>query len=645
MTTITTLDITRLPVDKLDRHPSNRPLGLNLEKIEQIKASMSQYGFYSNQPIVVRPVANHYQIIKGEHRFIAAQELGFVEVPCSVQEMTDAEALVQLIIGNIQSENKPLEIGLNAMEFISAYGKDGESARDYSDKASVNYKSLSRYVKAAKVYIHLSQNVLNVENILQEDAKLAEIEKCTQSDWKWLHDFIATNDLSTINTIAVCKAVRDLDESIAPAYLAGLFDGLTLKQRTAQEVLTADKSKTLSNTRALSDAIQAAYSKLDSTAILYTYNIETDTIEQHEVELQSEFISTLKTQKRLDAQIVNKIAIDIIDKKQRFSIEAAENTRQYYKATKNHEEAQSRIAMDRELDASLFDNWMACQDEQAIATANNVSIHRVKITVANTKAMAGSLSTFTELAKDKDGNNITDGEGDVVAGFDIPIYNIWTFAKKTNEVTHFGNSEQRIVENLVYACTSPFDIVFDPFAGGGATIDVCRKRFRRYWISDRKPTTLRERDIRQHDLVSSSGTVILPDLHNLWSEVTLTYLDPPYWRQAAGQYSDDATDLANMPLDQFTATMAAIVNSIANSQARGYIALIIQPTQWSADNRQFTDHVTDIDRAVNKDRLVIDNRVSVPYSTEQYNAQQVEWSKANKKFLVLTRELIIWRII
>jgi hypothetical protein len=35
-------------------------------------------------------------------------------------------------------------------------------------------------------------------------------------------------------------------------------------------------------------------------------------------------------------------------------------------------------------------------------------------------------------------------------GWSPPLYNIWTFAKKTNVVDHFGNSEQRILENLLY---------------------------------------------------------------------------------------------------------------------------------------------------------------------------------------------------
>ena len=32
------------------------------------------------------------------------------------------------------------------------------------------------------------------------------------------------------------------------------------------------------------------------------------------------------------------------------------------------------------------------------------------------------------------------------------------------------------------------------FAGGGSTPDVCRKRFRRCWVSDRKPIVEREQD-------------------------------------------------------------------------------------------------------------------------------------------------------
>ena len=275
----------------------------------------------------------------------------------------------------------------------------------------------------------------------------------------------------------------------------------------------------------------------------------------------------------------------------------------------------------------IFDMYLACYTQAEIAE----DVGLTQKTIANEIESFSNFGTSSKITKTS--ANFMDED------FTPPIYNVWSYGKKTNGVGHFGNSEQRIVENLLYLYTEPFDIVLDPFGGGGSTIDVCRKRLRRYYVSDRKPIVEREAEIRKLDIVKE-----LPPLDNRWSDVALTYLDPPYWRQAAGQYSNDAEDLANMPLSDFTDYLTGVVQRISQKQSRGVIALLIQPTQWSADNRKFTDHVTDLVRSVGNKRLVLENRVSCPYQTEQYNAQQVEWAKANRKLLVITRELIVWRI-
>jgi DNA-binding CsgD family transcriptional regulator len=278
----------------------------------------------------------------------------------------------------------------------------------------------------------------------------------------------------------------------------------------------------------------------------------------------------------------------------------------------------------------IIDSWLACETNEDIAESLGMSVKPVKNTLSDfSETLPKSLKVLADFS-DSD--------------FTPPLYNVWRFSKLKNDVAHFGNSEQTIVENLLYLYTEPFDIVVDPFAGGGSTIDVCRKRLRRYWCSDRKPIVERENDIRQMDVIGDDGSIQVPPLNKRWSEVCLTYLDPPYWRQAAGKYSDDPTDLANMELEQFTDTLARLVREISQRQSKGVIALLIQPTQWSADDRQYTDHVTDLVRAVGNKRLILENRVSCPYQSEQYNAQQVEWAKANRKLLVLSRELIIWRI-
>jgi len=225
-------------------------------------------------------------------------------------------------------------------------------------------------------------------------------------------------------------------------------------------------------------------------------------------------------------------------------------------------------------------------------------------------------------------------------GWAPPNNSVWAFSKKTNETSHFGNTEARIVDNLLYLYTQPLDIVIDPFGGGGATLDLCEKRMRRCWISDRAPKPGLENDIRKLDICKE-----LPPLNKRWSEVALTYLDPPYWKQAEGQYSKDAEDLANMSLEDFTNNMVEIVRRIGEKQRSGsVVALIIQPTQWKAEGRQFTDHVFDIVRGVSKTtKLKVANRVHCPYQTEQCTPQMVEWAKENKELLVLSRELVIWK--
>jgi len=274
----------------------------------------------------------------------------------------------------------------------------------------------------------------------------------------------------------------------------------------------------------------------------------------------------------------------------------------------------------------IFDLWLACYTQQEIAELVGDGSDAERKSVERTLGQFGNVA---DLSK-------TDAaSADHANDFAVPIYNIWKQQEKTNNVGHFGNSEVRWVDNLLYLYTKPFDVVIDPFAGGGSTIDICKKRFRRYFVSDRKPIVEREKEIRTHDL--TEGLPKPPQ----WKDVRLVYLDPPYWKQAEGQYSDDKNDLANMTLEKFNEALAGVINGFAKKLTDAYIALIIQPTQWKAPERQYTDHVGDMLRAV---KLPVDMRYSVPYESQQCNAQMVEWAKENKTCLVLTREIVVWKV-
>ena len=282
---------------------------------------------------------------------------------------------------------------------------------------------------------------------------------------------------------------------------------------------------------------------------------------------------------------------------------------------------------DKELTERLkrdaFNLWLGCSTQEEIAEAIGVP----RQTVTRWIDDFAQTDHLSDLSKTLAAH---------MADFEKPIYNIWKQQDKTPGVTHFGNSEVRWLDNLLYLYTQPFDIVVDPFAGGGSTIDVCRRRMRRFWVSDRKPIVERKDEIREHDI--NAGLPKPPQ----WKDVRLVYLDPPYWKQAQGKYSKDPEDLANMELHQFHQTLASTVNAFGKKLPESAaIALIIQPTQWAAPNHAYTDHIAAMLGAV---KLPLDMRFSVPYESQQYNAQTVEWAKANRRCLVLTREIVVWKV-
>ena len=274
----------------------------------------------------------------------------------------------------------------------------------------------------------------------------------------------------------------------------------------------------------------------------------------------------------------------------------------------------------------IFEAYLAWKTEQDIAALEGMpqrTVHDQIEELAYLDNCPKSLKVVAEF-----------GEED----FPIPLYNVWTWTRKTTELDHPGNSGVGIVEWLLYLYTQPFDVVLDFFAGSGSTIDVCKKRLRRYWVSDRTPSPARQSEIRQWDITEG-----LPPFRKRWSDVALVYLDPPYWKQMYERCSKDPEDLANMDLEAFTATLAGLIRSCAEKLRPGaHIAMLMQPTQWHAPEHQFTDHVIQIINAVGNKTLTVENRISCPYSTERCTPHMVEWAKANKKVLVLSRELVIW---
>jgi ParB family chromosome partitioning protein len=101
------------PIEELSPHGNQPRKSFDDDKLEELAASIREKGVI--QPLVVRKVSDHYQIIAGERRWRAAQKAGLHEVPVVIQDVSEDWALEIALIENIQRED------LNAVEEAFAY--------------------------------------------------------------------------------------------------------------------------------------------------------------------------------------------------------------------------------------------------------------------------------------------------------------------------------------------------------------------------------------------------------------------------------------------------------------------------------------------------------------------------------------------
>ncbi len=81
------------------------------EKMAQLTASVREHGILEN--LLVRPLPKRkdaYELVAGERRYRAAREAGLSEVPVTIKELSDEQALAISLIENLQREDlNPVE--------------------------------------------------------------------------------------------------------------------------------------------------------------------------------------------------------------------------------------------------------------------------------------------------------------------------------------------------------------------------------------------------------------------------------------------------------------------------------------------------------------------------------------------------------
>lgn len=137
----------RVPIEYLRANPKNPRKQFDSEELDNLAASIREKGIL--QPILVRPVGGKkdaYEIVAGERRWRAAQRAGVHDVPITLLEINDKEALEIAIVENVQRAD------LNPLEEAAGYENlIGQFHYSQNDLAKVVGKSRSHIANTLRL--------------------------------------------------------------------------------------------------------------------------------------------------------------------------------------------------------------------------------------------------------------------------------------------------------------------------------------------------------------------------------------------------------------------------------------------------------------------------------------------------------------
>jgi len=202
-----------IELERLIPHPQNPRLYVREEVVNGIATQLSQNGeFDPAYALLVRPLdVGRYQIIQGHHRILAARKVGLDAVPCWVRQMTDDEAYMELLLGNIQDGIGPLEIGMHALGLEQHEGGRGIGGglSEYARQVGRSQQYISELRDAAEVLSFVKPTAQAVG--LADKAKhLHAIHKAPRELWPLLVERMLKEGWSAADTEQEVKHIRRL---------------------------------------------------------------------------------------------------------------------------------------------------------------------------------------------------------------------------------------------------------------------------------------------------------------------------------------------------------------------------------------------------------------------------------------------------
>jgi ParB family chromosome partitioning protein len=132
------------------------------EALQELIDSIRQHGII--QPLIVRQVGARFELIAGERRWRAAQEIGLTEVPAIIRSASDLEVLELSLIENLQrADLNPIEEAQGYARLANEFGMRQEDIALKVGRSRVAVANALRLLDLhPQVQVWLAQDLISV---------------------------------------------------------------------------------------------------------------------------------------------------------------------------------------------------------------------------------------------------------------------------------------------------------------------------------------------------------------------------------------------------------------------------------------------------------------------------------------------------
>ena len=152
--------LTELDLDQIQPNPLQPRMRFEPGKLQELAASIKENGVL--QPIVVRASGGGYEIVVGERRWRAAQQVGLERIPAIVQHVSDEKMLELALVENIQrDELSPIE--------------EGQAYQLLAEQFALTHEKIAKRVGRSRTAVTNSLRLLRLPRLIQEKVMNKEI--------------------------------------------------------------------------------------------------------------------------------------------------------------------------------------------------------------------------------------------------------------------------------------------------------------------------------------------------------------------------------------------------------------------------------------------------------------------------------------